>query len=118
MLKDTVEIWYLALMLRWEQKASPDRHEGLLGGKPARNTQVARMVYVLNMIATGQVDRTYKRLSQRMQRGDGKSYVSSNSDWMKEPYPLLGGWYLEGCMSLAPTGTSACVVYYWRCSRR
>lgn len=94
-----VELLYLALMLRWEKSAPRDGHQGLLDGRLERNTQKSRLVYVLGKIAAGN-DRFFPALSQRTRRNDGNSYVASDSAWMTDPYPLAGGWYVEGCMSL------------------
>lgn len=99
-IKNTVEYLYLALMLRWEKSAPPDRHEGQLDDKPARNTQITRMAYILRKIAAGQEERTYQLLSRHSRRNDGKSYVSKDSSWMTEPYPLSADWFFEGCTSL------------------
>jgi len=99
-IKNTVEFLYLALMLRWEKSAPSDKHQGLLDGKPVRNTQISRMAYILTKIAAGQEERTYQILSRHSRRDDGKSYISQDASWMKEPYPLSGGWYFEGCTSL------------------
>lgn len=99
-IKNTVEYFYLAQMLRWEKSAPPDRHEALLDGEPTRNTQITRMAYILKNIAAGQEDRTYQLLCRHSRRNDAKSYVSQDSSWMKEPYPLSNGWFFEGCTSL------------------
>ena len=99
-IKNTVEYLYLALMLRWEKSAPPDKHEALLDGEPARNTQITRMAYILRKIAAGQEERTYLLLSRYSRRNHGKSYVSRDSSWMTEPYPLSSGWFFEGCTSL------------------
>ncbi len=99
-IKNTVEYLYLALMLGWEKSAPPDKHEGLLDGETARNTQITRMAYILRKVAAGQEDRTYQLLSRHSRRNDGKSYISQDASWMKEPYPLSSGWHFEGCTSL------------------
>lgn len=99
-IKNTVEYLYLDLMLRWERSAPPNGHAGRLDGKVARNTQITRMAYILRKIALGQEENTYQQLSVHSRRNDGKSYVSKDSSWMTEPYPLSDGWYFEGCTSL------------------
>lgn len=99
-IKNTVEYLYLALMLRWEKSAPQDGHQGLLDGKPARNTQITRMAYILSKIAAGQKERTFQLLSRHSRRNDGRSYISQDASWMKEPYPLSDGWFFEGCTSL------------------
>lgn len=99
--KNSVEYLYFVLMLRWESQAPPDKHEGLLDGEPARNTQIARMGYILHKIAVGRYEvQTYQTLARYSRRNDGRSYVSTDSSWMKEPYLLSKGWYFEGCTSL------------------
>jgi len=99
--KNSVEYLYFALMLRWEENAPPDKHEGLLDGEPARNTQITRMAYIVRKIAAGRYEeRTYQVMARHSRRNDGRSYVSTDSSWMKEPYPLSKGWYFEGCTNL------------------
>jgi len=99
-LSKPVEILYLSLMLRWQRDAPPDQHEGLLDGKPERNTQISRMAYVLRKVAAGNVEHTFQTLARYTRRNDGRSYFSKDPSWMKEPYPLLDGWFFEGCTSL------------------
>jgi len=99
-IKNTVEYLYLGLMARWENSAPPDRHQGLLDGKPERNTQITRLVYIIRKIAAGQSDKVYNALSVGSRRKDGNSYISKNFEWMEQPYPLSDGWYFEGCTSL------------------
>lgn len=100
--RNTVELLYLGLMLQWERTAPLDRHKGLLDGVPAVNSQTARLAYVLNKIAAGAVERTFQRLAcaRSLRRKDGYSYISKEPGFMKEPYPLHKGWYLEGDVSL------------------
>jgi hypothetical protein len=99
-LTDPVELLYLSLMIRWERTAPPNRHEGILDSKPERNTQISRMGYVLQKVAAGDTEHTFKTLQRYTRRKDGKSYISEGFSWMKEPYPLGDGWYFEGCTSL------------------
>ena len=98
-LSDSVEILYLALMLRWEKSAPANNHIGYLDGVPTRNSQKARLAVVLRKIAAGS-PRFLPALSLRTRRQDGESYVSTNPSWMAEPCELLDGWFLEGCMRL------------------
>ena len=95
-----VEMLYVALMMRWQNDAPADGHMGSLDGISARNTQKARLAYVLDKIAVGNVDDFYVALSKLATRSDGESYISLRSNWMNDPIPLLGGWFLEGCMSM------------------
>lgn len=99
-IKNTVEYLYLALMLRWEDTAPPDRHKSLLDGEPARNTQITRFAYIIRKIAAGQEERVYQKFARHSRRNDGYSYVSQDSSWMEEPYPLSHGWHFEGCTNL------------------
>lgn len=97
---DPVEFLYLTLMLRWERQSPPDRHQGLLDGKPELNSQISRMAYILIKVGAGTQERIYTNLARYTRRDDGESYISKNSAWMKRPCPLIDGWYLEGCTSL------------------
>ena len=99
-IKNTVEYFYLALMLKWEKSAPKDRHSGILDDENAVNSQITRMAYILRKIAAGQVERTYQLLSRHSRRNDSESYVSKDSSWMKTPHPLSEGWFFEGCTSL------------------
>ena len=98
-LSDPVEILYLALMLRWEKSAPANNHLGYLDGVPIRNSQKARLAFVLRKIAAGN-PKFLPALSLRTRRRDGDAYVSTNQSWMVEPCELLDGWFLEGCMSM------------------
>jgi hypothetical protein len=99
-IRNSVEYLYLCLMLKWERNAPPDGHQGFLDDKPARNTQITRMAYILIRIASGQEDHTYQLLSRHSRRNDGESHISKNPSWMTQPYPLSKDWYFEGCTSL------------------
>lgn len=95
-----VEVFYLALMHRWYTTAPPDKHLGSLDGDPARNTQVARLAFVLQKVAAGQVQHAFSTLEKHTEREDGISHISKAKTQMREPYPLWDGWYLEGNMSM------------------
>ena len=98
--KTAVEFLYLQLMLRWETTAPEDKHLGKLDDKPVINSQTARLAFILNKIASGDEDRSFQLVARFSRRKDGESYVSRDSAWMKKPYPLLKGWFLEGGQSL------------------
>jgi len=100
---DGVYRLYMALMLRWGKSAPPDKHEGLLDGKLARNTQITRMAYILRKIATIEKSEgrcIYQFISKQTVRRDGNSYISKETSWMEDPHPLSDGWFFEGCTSL------------------
>lgn len=99
-IKDTVEYLYLALMARWENTAPTDRRQGLLDGKPERNTQITRFSYIIRKIAAGQESRVYNALNTGAQRNDSNAYISRDFSWMEQPHELSDGWYFEGCTSL------------------
>lgn len=99
-LKEPVKFLYLALMLRWERTAPKDKHQGVLDGVVARNTQISRFAYVLSKVGAGNVETTYSSLEQLTRRNDGRAYITRDSSWMTEPYPLQDGWHFEGCCSL------------------
>ena len=98
--KQPVEGLYLALMLRWEENAPPDGRWGDLDGKPACNSQKARMADLLRKIGVGDERRVFPVLARYSCRQDGRSYISRDPSWMENPTHLLDGWYLEGCTSL------------------
>lgn len=97
---DQWEFWLVAILLRWEQNAPPDRHWGELDGRPACNSQQQRLAHVLQKVAIGRVDDAYPTLARYTRRWDGESYVSMDPSWMKKPMPLWDGWYVEGGQSL------------------
>ena len=100
---EPVEILYLTLMHRWERAAPPDKHAALLDGEDARNTQTARLRYVLEKIAAGTpatAERVYSTLARHTRRNDGESYVSRKSGWMQQPEALSCGWHVEACTNL------------------
>ena len=99
-LTDTVEILYLSLMYQWQESAPRDQHRGFLDGVPERNTQKARLAFLIKKIAAGAEERTFTTLARYTRRDDGESFISKDLSWMKEPCDLLNGWYLEGCASL------------------
>ena len=99
-IRDAVEFLYLSRMHRWQTNAPPDHRMGLLGDTPTENSQVARLAFALKDIAVGQVEETLVPLQRLTVKHDGSSYVSKDARHMKSPYPLLKGWYLEGCTSL------------------
>ena len=67
---------------------------------PAKNTQTARIVKVLQLL-TDIRDAPLTKLENHTKRKDGRSYISKDASWMKERYEIRKGWYFEGCMSLA-----------------
>jgi hypothetical protein len=87
-------------MLRWEANAPPDAQWGLLDGKPACNSQKARMADLLKKIGVGDERRVFPVLARYSTRRDGRSYISRDSSWMEDPVELVDGWFLEGCTSL------------------
>lgn len=97
---EPVEYVYLCQMRRWERTAPPDGHQGVLDGRSERNTQISRLAYVLHKIGAGTDESIFATLARYARRNDGESYISKNSSWMETPYPIDGGWYLEGCTSL------------------
>lgn len=100
-IKNSVEYFWLVLMLSWEKTVPQDRHQGYLDGEPAQNSPTARMAFILNKIAAGQEERVYQLLSRKTHKqSDDKSYISRDFSRMENPYPLLNGWFFEGCESV------------------
>ena len=90
MFRNPEEYLYLHYLSQWERTAPADGHEGQLDDKPARNTQTARMVKLLQML-TGPYGAPLKKLEKHTERRDGRSYISKDSSWMREPYELGKG---------------------------
>lgn len=100
-IQDPWECVLAVLLLRWEQNAPPDRHWGELDGVPTCNSQEARLAYVLQKVAVGQVNGVYSSLARYTRREkDSNSYISRDSSWMGSAHPLWEGWYVEGRQSL------------------
>jgi hypothetical protein len=98
--REPVEFLYFMMMSEWERTAPPDGKQGLFEGKPVRNSQMARLVFLLKKISVGSEEKTFNTLSRYSCREDGESYISRNSGWMEQPCELYDGWYFEGCTSL------------------
>lgn len=96
------EYLYLHYFSEWEKTAPKDGHLGLLKGRgPVKNTQTARLCRLLTMIVSPiTIDADFQKLARRTQRKDGRSNVSKDRSWMREPYEITKGWYFEGCMNL------------------
>lgn len=87
-------------MLQWEETAPADGRKGYLDGEPEWNTQISRMVYLLQKIAVGVVEKTFNSLSAHSRRYDGESYITKNNSRMEDPRHLSDSWCLEGCVNL------------------
>jgi hypothetical protein len=99
-----VEVLYLFRMIGWQRSAPPENHEGLLDGIPVRNSQKARMSFLLQKVAAGsakQIDASFQTLERFSRREDRTSYISKDPSWMKEPCSLWAGWFLEGCTNMS-----------------
>ncbi len=98
--KTSEECLWLALMLRWENAGVPDQASCTLDGKPAINSQIERMAYILRKLGAGADEGRFQTLAVHTRRLDGRSYISKDSSWMKEPVDMGDGWFFEGCTSL------------------
>lgn len=100
-LNSPVEVLFLSLMLRWEETAPPDKKQGLLDGKPERNTQMSRMAYILKKVAIGVENKYFQRLAVGASWSKpGGRYLDKNKEHMENPIYLNNGWWLDGCASL------------------
>ena len=95
--KTSEEVLWLALMLRWENVGVPDRDPCTLDGKPAINSQIERMAYILRKLGD---EGQFQTLCVHTRRADGRSYISKDSSWMENPVDIGDGWFFEGCTSL------------------
>jgi hypothetical protein len=85
-------------MLRWERTAPPDNHQSFLDGRSVRNTQISRFAYVISKIAIGEERKVFPILERHALRADGRSYISRDASWMKEPYQVVKDWALRGLL--------------------
>lgn len=98
--RNTTEYWYYSLMRRWENTAPRNLRHGYLDGSDAVNSQIERLMFILRKISVGNTDRVMNCLSVCTRRNDGRSYISDDHSWMKEPELLDGKWYIEKTISL------------------
>jgi hypothetical protein len=98
--KTSEEVLWLALMLRWENAGVTEGDPCTLDGKPAINSQIERMAYILRKIGAGADEGRFQTLSVHTRRQDGCSYISKDSSWMENPEDIGDGWFFEGCTSL------------------
>lgn len=97
------EISRLALLVKWQKDSPEDRHQIQSYSSNKRNTQTTRLGYVLNLmvIKNDNFDSIFQQLANyTVRQKDRNTYLSKDSSWMKEPYPVKGDWYFEGCTSL------------------
>jgi hypothetical protein len=87
-------------MLRWENADVPDGASCTLDGKPAINSQIERMAYILRKLGAGDGDGRFQTLAVHTRRRDGRSYISKDRSWMQEPVDIGDGWSFEGCTNL------------------
>lgn len=99
-LSDVTEIFFAALLLKWELTAPDDGKGGMLDGEKALNTQQERMARALRIIATGWEDKYFSKLAIKWRKNDGRSYISKDNTGMNRPIYINSGWWLDGCASL------------------
>lgn len=102
MIKNEIELDFLAMFVLWKRCSTEDGHKFYSGG---RNTQTARLIFVLNLIADHFQGKDYNaiflQLAKRTTRKkDNNSFLSQDSSWMREPHTVRGDWYFEGCTNL------------------
>jgi hypothetical protein len=62
--KTSEELLWLALMLRWENAGVPDGDSCTLDGKPAINSQIERMAYILKKLGAGADEGRFRTLGR------------------------------------------------------
>ena len=70
--KTSEECLWLALMLRWENVGVPDQASCTLDGKPAINSQIGRMAYILRKIGAGVDGGRFQTLAVHTRRRGGR----------------------------------------------
>lgn len=99
-LSDVSEIFFAALLLKWELSAPHDRSVGILDGERTQNTQQLRMAYALKIISMRWEDKYFSKLTLKWRKNDGRSYISKDKSGMNTPLYINEGWWLDGCASL------------------
>lgn len=96
------ELNRLALLVKWQKDSPKDRHQIQNYSLDIRNTQTTRLVFVLNLIVKNDdFNNIFQKLAKyTVRQKDQNAYLSKDSSWMREPYPVRGDWYFEGCTSL------------------
>lgn len=97
-----IELDILATVVLWKNSAPKDKHKFKYLDK--RNSQTERLCFVLNLIASHFKDEDYNSIFQQLttrnpRKKDDKSYLSKDPSQLKEPHPVKGDWYFEGCMN-------------------
>jgi hypothetical protein len=70
--KTSEEVLWLLLMLRWENVGVPDGASCMLDGRPAINSQIARMAYILRKLGAGADEGRFQTVAVHTRRQDGK----------------------------------------------
>lgn len=99
-LSDVTEIFFAALLLKWELTAPEDKKVGTLDGERTQNSQQERMARALRVISTGWEDKYFSKLTLKWRKNDGRSYISKDSSGMNKPIYINNGWWFDGCASL------------------
>lgn len=94
-----IESLCLTMMQRWQLLAPPDGRSGCIGSQHASNHQVTRQALTLALLARSDAD-LLSRLARLSQGRNGADYLTCSPDRLINPYPISGGWYLEGCTNL------------------
>ena len=75
--------------------------QGLLDGKPERNTQISRMAFVLNKVCVLLEEKYFLKLSTGPSWSKpGGKFLDKNNTHMTNAHSLKKGWWLDGCASL------------------
>jgi hypothetical protein len=94
-----MEMLLFLCMGRWESTAPPDRRVGVYCGVDMKNSQQARLQYLLCLVGCIDADRTYSTLAVRTRRPRTcDSIITTNKP--ERGLPLRGRWYLDSCLEL------------------
>lgn len=95
-----LEMVHIHGMSKWESTAPAPGAIGVLGGVVLKNSQQARLQFLLENVGASKPDQAYSTLASktRDQKGTGDSKVTTKKP--AQYLPLLGSWYLNSCLNL------------------
>jgi len=95
-----LEMIHIYGMAKWESTAPAPGTVGLRSGTSLKNSQQARLQFLLENVGVPNPEQAYFTLAlkTRNAKGNGDSKVTTKRP--AQGLPLLGSWYLDTCLSL------------------
>ncbi len=97
--KTAMEMLYIMLLGKWEETAPLPGKFGLFNGIHLKNSQQARLQYLLKSIGVNNPEKTYSTLAVKTRKPrDEDSMITTHKP--ARGLPLLGGWHLDCCLNV------------------